>query len=112
MTGESLEIYKSIKHDVVNFVDDSSNSIGGDTLNDVKKYTEKFIFIRLHCFMKLLTNTCTIFSNSQNINCTLGIKMPKTLCSCGAYHQTGQVDLSFVLQSFVVGDLFEFTHKI
>ena len=43
ITGEDHRIVDNIKHDVSNFVDNSTNSIGGNDLMDIKEYTENYM---------------------------------------------------------------------
>ena len=41
ITGDNLEKTNNIEHDISNYVDDSTNGIGGDSLEDVGNYTEQ-----------------------------------------------------------------------
>ena len=43
ITDTELEKTNKIEHDVSNYVDNSTNSIGGESLEDIKRYTEQYM---------------------------------------------------------------------
>ena len=81
ITGEEVTKNKSIKHDVCTFVDNSTDSIGGRNLEDIKNYTEKYmkLITKYYAANKLKLNggktTYMIMGNETKRNKTLNIKV-------------------------------------
>merc|ERR1711954_160612 len=42
VTGDKLNSHKNITHEVVQYIDDSNNSIGGDNAKELLHYTEDY----------------------------------------------------------------------
>ena len=81
ITREKLRHHKNIKHDIVQYVDDSNNSIGANTVKEIKDYTE-YYFSLLKVYYKTnrmkLNNDKTIFMivcNQYVTNKSLEVKL-------------------------------------
>ena len=81
ITGEEVTKNKSFKHDIGTFVDNSTDSIGGRNLEDIKNYTEKYmkLITKYYAANKLKLNggktTYMIMGNETKRNKTLNIKV-------------------------------------
>ena len=43
VTDKELDVVNNIKHDISQYVDDLTNSVGGESLSDIKNYITQFI---------------------------------------------------------------------
>ena len=45
ITGRDLKIVPNISHELVKYIDDSSNVIGAETENDLKEYIQQYVYL-------------------------------------------------------------------
>ena len=79
ITREHMNIHKDIKHDMIQYVDDSTNNIGGNNVDDMVNYSEDFMKLlidfgqQMAIINSILWSSCFCFFYSKIVSIRLKI---------------------------------------